>query len=1089
MAHDVGEWLEGLGLGRYAEAFAENEIDLPALPHITEEDLKEVGVALGARRLLLAAIADLGPSNAPAQQNVGADADAAGSEAERRHLTVMFCDLVGSTALSEQLDPEDLRQVIASFQDACASVVADFGGYVARLMGDGMLVYFGYPTAQEDAAERSVRAGLGIVDRVTSLPGPAGADLHVRVGVATGLVVVGDLVGEKTAAERAVVGETPNLAARLQGLAVADTVVVAPATERLLGGLFEFEDLGEHDLKGFSEPVRAFRALHPTATLSRFEAYRGASLTPLVGRQEEIGFLAEKWNQVRAGEGQVVTLSGEAGIGKSRILEAMRAHVVETDGEAIHFQCSPHHQSTALYPFTGYLNRLSAALAGQAGRATLAGVEALVRSSGQPLAETVPLFAELISLPPDDRYQPSAGDPEQRRNRTLQALANHVKGLTRSSPLLLVFEDVHWIDPTSCDLLSQMIEQAASAQVLILVTFRPGFASPWGAMGVVAHLALSRLGRRQSADIALAMTGGTALPDEVLGHITDRADGIPLFVEEMTKSILDSDLMRRTDRGFVLEGPLSDFAVPETLQDSLMARLDRLSPVKEVAQLGAVIGREFGHGLLVAVSNKSDEEVRDAIATLTEAELVFRRGWPPDEVYVFKHALVQDAAYESLLKEKRRRLHKAVAMALESKFLALSEAEPETLAHHLTECGETGQASGYWEKAGRRAQERLSHAEAAEHITRALKGVGQDRAREFELCLELVSNLRVLGRAEATERILKRAEPLAQQDVDRAKIHYHFGNLYFLSGNSNEALNQHSEALRLARAASSAELECRALSGLADGHYMRGRMVSAHTQSEECVATARQYGLGHVVASNLPALGNMRYLSQGPAAARPMFETGVREVVEAENHRAEMIFRFNMSAILLDSMELTPALEHAELAVAACERIGAGIWLPLMAVCGLKVRHLMGENIAAEMLEVAAKAEEIAPALTGPWALGSLAWATPDVETATDAMNRAEAIISSNCVAHNQLWFYRDAMDSCLRFGRWDQAAEYADDLDDFTLAEPLAWNRFFAARGRALADHGRGRASPDELRRISEMGRNLGFLHSLQAVEGALQT
>ena len=841
------------------------------------------------------------------------------------------------------------------------------------------------------------------------------------------------LVGEGSSEERAVVGETPNLAARLQALAEPNTVVVAPATKALLGGFFAFRDLGEHALKGLSEPVRAFHILAPVETGSRFEAYRGGSLTPLVGRSEEIRFLRERWALARTGEGQAVTLSGEAGIGKSRILEAIRSDVDDEGAPAVHFQCSPHHQATALYPFVEFLGR--AIGVGQS-ESTLDNLEDLLRRTGVNVGEAAPLLADLMLLSTKGRYPPPVGDPQWRRNTTLRAIADLVFGLAGGGPLLCVFEDAHWIDPTSLDLVSMMIDKSPSATMLFLVTFRPDFDPPWGGMGHVAQLTLNRISRRQSAEIVVKIAGEGKIPEPVLKHILEKTDGVPLYVEEMTKAVIDSSVLAKN--GFDVAGGLSTLAIPATLQDSLMARLDRLAPVKEVAQIGAVIGREFGHDLLAAVAGLIDSDLQAALESLADAELVFRRGWPPNQVYVFKHALVQDAAYESLLREKRRRLHESVATALENGFPALSEAEPETLAHHLTECGEAGRASGYWEKAGRRAQDRSSHAEAAEHIAKALRGVGQDRAREFDLCLELVSSLRVVGRSEETARNLARAEPLAQRDIDRAKLHYQFGNLHFLSGDSDEALKQHRDALRFARAAGSAEFECRALSGLADVHYMRGRMVSAHTQSEECVATARQHGLGYVVASNLPALGNMRYLSQGPAAARKIHETGVQEVVEANNPRAEMIIRYNLSAILLDGTEHEAALEQAELSLAACERIEAQIWLPLMKSCRLRVHHRMGENVETEMVEVAKQAEEISPALGGPWVSGGLAWIAQDLDTAMQAMNRAEAIIGSGCVAHNQLWFYRDAIDSCLRFDQWGQSGRVCRQLGQFHIGRTV---------------------------------------------------
>lgn len=1002
------------------------------------------------------------------------------SEAERRQLTILFCDLVGSTALSEDMDPEDLAHVISAFQDAATEAVLRYDGYVARYMGDGILVYFGYPSAHEDDPERAVRAGLGIINAVSALA--TGQALRVRVGIATGLVVVGDLIGEGSAEERAVVGETPNLAARMQGLAEPGSVVVAPATRALLGGNFAFRDLGLHDLKGFAEPVRAFAAEPLRETGTRFESYRGGSLSPLVGRKEEITFIRERWALAKTGEGQSIALSGEAGIGKSRILEAIRAEVDGEGAPALHFQCSPHHQTTALYPFIDFLGR--AIGLGQGG-APLDRLDELLERAGVGANDAAPLLAELLLIPTDGRYGAPEDDPQLRRNATLRAIADVVFGLGGDDALLAVFEDAHWVDPTSLDLLSMMIDNSRAAKMLFLVTFRPEFEPPWSGMGHVARMTLNRISRAQSTEIVAKLAGSEDIPDQLLEHILAKTEGVPLYVEEMTKALVDSGLLAGLDAGANID--MQSLKIPATLQDSLMARLDRLAPVKEVAQIGAVIGREFGHALLAAIAGLPERELQSAIDSLADAELVFRRGWPPNQVYVFKHALVQDAAYESLLLDKRRRLHEAVAGALETKFPDRTEAEPETLAFHLSESGDAGRAAVYWERAGRRAQDRLSHAEAADHFANALKGAGSGPGSEFDLCLELAASLRVLGRSDETRKILERAQPLAVADADKAKLHYHFGNLYFVSSASARALKSHSEALVSARRAGLAEYECRALSGLADVHYMQGHMVSGHTQSEECVGLARQHGLADVVASNLPAMANLRYLSQGPAAAREIHESGLGEIIAINQPRAEMIIRFNLSAILLDAMEFEAALDHAEQSLVACERIEAGIWLPLMGFCGLRARHAMGKNAAAEIAKTAQDAERLSGALSGPWILGGLAWAAPDADTAMDAMRRAEAIIASGCVAHNQLWFYRDAIDACLRFQMWDKAADYADKLDAFTSAEPLAWSRFFVARGRALSRHGQGRGEADRLKEITQIGQELGFLYSLGAVEVAL--
>jgi class 3 adenylate cyclase/tetratricopeptide (TPR) repeat protein len=1071
-----------------AECGASLSLDCQACGFTNDEDDKFCG-GCGA------ALAAPSPV-APAPESSSSPQPAEG-EAERRHLTIMFCDLVGSTALSGQLDPEDLSSVITDFQDACTSVVNDFGGYVARLMGDGMLVYFGYPVAHEDAQERAVRTGLGIVSKIAELDQRHAATLEVRIGIATGLVVVGELVGEETAAERAVVGETPNLAARLQGLAEPGTVVVSSATARGLKGLFEFEDLGHHEVKGFSEPVHAWRPVRATATTSRFEAYRGGHLTPLVGRHEEITFLAERWSQARTGEGQVVTVSGEAGIGKSRILEAMRSHVVEDGGEAIHFQCSPHHQSSTLYCFFDYLARAAVAGRETEPSSLLDGLDDLVQKSAQDVATVSPLFARHLLVPTGERYPPIQGNADEQRVATLNALAAHVQGLAKNGPLLAVFEDVHWIDPTSLDLLGLLIEQAQWGTVMIIITCRPEFSSPWGAMGTVASLTLNRLGRSHSAGIAKKVTGGRNLPTEVLDHIVARTDGVPLFVEEMTKSILESGVLKETADGFVLEGPLSALAVPETLQDSLMSRLDKLMPVKEVAQIGAVIGREFSNDILCAVSTQSPEEIQTALASLATAELVFRRGWPPNEVYVFKHALVQDATYESLLKEKRRALHARVADVLLTTFSQLVEAEPETVAHHLSRSGDDVKAADYWAIAGRRAAERMAHVEASVHLKTAVQSSGtmivEDRQKQFDLNFDLARSLRVLGLTDETLEVLARAQSLAETPLELSRVHSLRGNIYFLKGDAEQNMTEQETALGYARDAGSVEDEVKALSGLADAAYMRGRMVTSRDYFVELIDLASTHDLATLAAANVPALTNTTYLTKGPKAALLYGSSVLDSVIDAGQRRAELILRDTLGEIQIDQLEFDAGFEHARLASEICEQIGAQVWLASGLGTMARALWYKGEHETAEekAREAAEMAVEFSPTLLGPWVLSTRALTASSLGVVDEAVAKSEEIFAGGCVGHNQIWAYRSFIDAYLKFENWEAADKMADRLDAFTATEPLAWGDFFAARGHALARAGRGEVDDDlikTLHALSATAEETGFLLSKQSIDQALQ-
>ena len=696
---DVGVWLRGLGLGQYEPAFRDNAVDEEVLPELGEGDLEKLGVLLGHRKKLLKAIAALSGRTVPMAKPVpepqpgGTTASgsvAASSEAERRQLTVMFVDLVGSTELSARLDPEDMGAVIRAYHECCAEVVRRWAGHVAKYMGDGVLAYFGWPQAHEDDAERAVRAGLELVENVAGLDTPAGEDLAARVGVATGVVMVGELIGEGASQEQAVVGETPNLAARLQSLVGPGTVVIAASTRRLLGGLFALNDLGPVRLKGFAEPLAAFRVEGEGGAEGRFEALHGHRIIPLVGREHELAILLERWSWAKEGDGQVVLLSGEPGIGKSRLLRALRERLTgERYTPLTHF-CSPYHTNSALYPVIGLLERAAGFAPEDGAEQRLDRLEALLTRSTDRLHEAVPLVAALLSLPTGRRYPPLELGPQQLKQRTLAILVDQLAGLAAREPVLAMHEDVHWVDPTTLELLDLAIERVRSLPVLIVITYRPEFTPPWSGQAHVTTLPLNRLGRRQGAAIVERITNGKALPGEVLDQIVARTDGVPLFVEELTKTVLESGLLTDVGDRYELAGPLPPLAIPATLHDSLMARLDRLAPVKEVAQTAAVIGREFSHDLLAAVSPLFEVDLSAALDQLVQAELVFRRGMPPDTTYTFKHALIQDAAYQSLLKSKRQHLHAKIADALKDRFPDIANTEPEVLAHHHTEAGTAG---------------------------------------------------------------------------------------------------------------------------------------------------------------------------------------------------------------------------------------------------------------------------------------------------------------------------------------------------------------------------------------------------------------
>ena len=722
----VADWLQKLGLGQYAQRFAENDISFSVLPDLTDQDLKEIGVSLGHRRQLLRAIAEMKGAEtvAPKLANENVSTVAQHETAERRQVTVMFSDLVGSTALSTRMDPEDLREVISAYQKCVAETVQRFGGFVAKYMGDGVLIYFGYPHAHEDDAERAVRSGLELVIAVGGLK--THAPLQTRVGIATGLVVVGDLIGSGPSQEQAIIGETPNLAARLQGVAEPNSVVIAESTRRLIGNLFELQDLEARDLKGISGPVRAWAALRPASVESRFDALHATELTKLVGRKKELDLLLQRWSKAKTGEGQVVLLSGEPGIGKSRMTAALMEHVGKEPHTRLRYFCSPQHTDSTLYPITSQIERAAGFAHDDTPQAKLNKLDALLAQSSTSRQDAA-LIAEMLSLPNDGRYPTLELPPQLRRQKTFEALAEQLEARSQSKPVLMIFEDVHWIDPTSLEVLGQTVDRLERLGVLVIITYRPEFEPPWTDNPYVTPLSLSRLSGRETAAIIDGLTRNTPLPESIRQDIAERTDGIPLFIEEMTRAVLEAE-SENGARKITSAVPSSTLVVPASLHASLMARLDRLGPAKEVAQIGAAIGREFSHPLLVAVVGKAEKAIESALDRLIAAGLLFRQGLLPDATYLFKHALVQDAAYGTLLREPRRALHARIAETLESHFAEIAESQPELLARHCTEAGLIEKAAGLWGKAGQRSLARSALVEAVEQLTRALAQIATVRA-------------------------------------------------------------------------------------------------------------------------------------------------------------------------------------------------------------------------------------------------------------------------------------------------------------------------------------------------------------------------
>ena len=736
---DVAQWLADLGLSQYREAFDEHAIDGVILKKLNDDDLKELGVkALGHRKRLLEGIAALSaPSDVASFQNESENRPA--RDAERRQLTLLFCDLVGSTELSGKLDPEDLAVIMRAYRGVCQNQIDRWGGHVAKFLGDGVLAYFGFPVAHEDDAERAVRAGLDLVREVAKLTTDDGRHLSARIGIATGLVIVGELIGDGASLEEAVIGETPNLAARLQALAKPGNIALSPLTRELVNGLFELESEGAQNLKGFADPIEAWRVVGSKAGVSRFAARAGRSLTPVVGRDRELALFDDLWRQAAASQGQMMLISGEPGIGKSRLTQAMEERVGTQPCTTLTLQCSPFHTSSALHPVIELLEQRAGFLQDDADDIRLDKME---RSLSRDLPEGSQLsflIASLLSLP-TARYPDPDLSALRQKEKTLTALSEYLEAMAQSNPMLLIVEDVHWIDPTSLELLDQLIERLGTQSMLTILTYRPEFQPSWLGQSHVHTLFLNRLPKGQSAAVVVGVTGGKSLPSDILEQIVEKTDGVPLFLEELTKTVLESDFIVDAGDHFSVQGDLPPLAIPASLHDSLAARLDRFSHVKEVAQIGAAIGREFPYAL-IALTSSTGVDLAEALDSLLDAGLLFKRGAAPEATYIFKHALVQDAAYQSMLVAKRQLIHAKIAAV--SQFEDIARQQPEIIAQHYASAGLYDKAVTYWKAAGDLALRSSAVVEAVAHLKHGIgdlqrSEIGKNKATtELELQLAL----------------------------------------------------------------------------------------------------------------------------------------------------------------------------------------------------------------------------------------------------------------------------------------------------------------------------------------------------------------
>jgi predicted ATPase/class 3 adenylate cyclase len=1055
-------WLEGIGLGHYGDLFARHRIDLDVMPDLTESDLVDLGLPLGDRKRLrraMVSLVDAGSVYSSASNSPISPRTAVG--AERRQLTVMFCDMVGSTALSEQFDPEDVRELIAAYRETCVRVLERYEGFVARYIGDGILVYFGYPNAHEDDAERAVRTGLEIVRAIsTQSKEPRGLLTEapgVRIGIATGLVVVGDLIGKGTEEHDSAVGETPNLAARLQGLAPSNGVVIAASTQSLLGGKFEYENLGSHALKGLSEPVQAWHVVRPSRVESRFAAAIGSKLTPLVNREEEIALLLMRWREAKEGDGQVVLLSGEPGIGKSRIVQEFRERIAsELHGRAS-FQCSPYYTSTAFYPFVEQIKSTMGLDREASSELSVASLEAIVAATNGEAEQVTPIFAALLSIPTGARYGPLNLSPQQQKDATVAALVNHLIGLARDEPVVMIFEDAHWIDPTSREVLDLLVDRVQDTSIIILITCRSEFQPSWNAHSHITTLTLNRLGRQLRTTLVEHVAGAKQLPREVIKEIIAKTDGVPLFVEELTKAVLESNLLNEKDGRYVLSGPLRQLAIPATLNDSLMARLDRMGPFKRTAQIGATVGREFSYELLRAIADTSTEQLNAALSHLEDAGLIVRRGHPPESAYSFKHAMIQDAAHSSLLRSDRKKLHAKIATVLTELYPERVEREPELLAHHFTEADQSESAVDFWLKAGKQAAKTRANLEAIGHLTRGLEILqgsphilGRDQ-RELAIRIELgMALIATKGYAvQEVEENYIRALELGQRLDDRQKIFT-------------------------------------AMRGLWVCYFIRADLIKAHDLSEQLLKLAKRthpnktaeqqrQETGHLIEAHR-ALG-MTLLYRGRfVAARAHFERGIglydpnlhRHLIETHGIDPGIVSLSYLGYLLWFLGYSDQARHHTEQAIFNAEEIRHPFTLAFALVFGAylcqHLRDVEGTRDYAHRAMVIASEHGFqhwkhqATILRG-WALAELGQIDYGLNEIRAGLDGYEATGSSLAVS----WFRSLLANAFYKAGRPDAALRALDDAlasaektgDLFFLAEihRLQGEITFAHRGPAAVD------------------------------------
>jgi len=1092
------QWLDSIGLGQYAGAFENHSIDWDVVRKLNHSVLKDIGVtSTGDRIRLLSAIKDLSSSDGKNTETTTAGeaspVSAGLGDAQRRQLTVLFCDIVAYTDLAHRLDPEDLRDLTIGYQNVCEAAIKRYGGVVARYVGDGVMAYFGYPQAHEEDAGRSVRAGLAIIEGIRQLNlqlAKRDIELSVRIGIATGVVVVEEAI------DGTVLGEAPNVASRLQAAALPNSMVIASETRRLASEYFDYRDLGEQTLKGLSTPIRAWQVLRERTPELRFEMRHVPKGTPLVGRGEEMALILRRWQQVKDGEGQVLLLSGEPGIGKSRLVQALCEKVSADPYNLIRYQCSPYHVNSALYPIIEQMRRAAGFDESDTGTTQLEKLETLLNSEGNEKHDLAPLFAALLSINIVER---SPLQSEARKDATLKALIARFVAMSETKPLILVVEDAQWIDPTTKDLLDLLLPIIVRKTFLVVITYRPEYRQQWSGLPNALTLPVTRLSRTDVISMIDKILAGKPMAQDILEQIIKKTDGVPLFVEELTKTIIESGQLIETEHSYIRDGSDSELVIPATIRDSLMARLDSAASMREVAQAGACIGRSFTRDVLAAVLGLDERTLSMTLKQLEAAELVFRTS-VDNRGYAFKHALVRDAAYDSLLKSKRKRFHARIAENF-TKSSDIIETPPEVIAHHFMEAGESERAAHYWYEAAKYAGARYANHEAMAHCTKALAALSRlsrsvERTKmELGVRIILADGLRITDRHTEALRELRSAEAIALETehvFELSRIHHIRGNIYYFLGMREPCLAEHEAACNFAKTTGSIEDEARTLGGLGDANFLAGRIHDAHQKFDHCVTLSRANELVITEVAYLPMRAVTHMYSLRYDEALDDCKATIDLVKRIGQARGELIARSTSSWIFLDKCELSVAEQHAQKGLEAVSIIGSRRFMPLFNDVIARVRLMAGDREGAlELLEESWNiSREASISFAGPVVLGAVAFVTSDPQRRTEALQQGEAILREGCASHNHFRFYRDAIEVSLRERLWEDAEYYAAALERYFGAQSSAWSDFIIGRGRALAEAGNERPSPQakaRLRQLRDRALTVGMKAAVPQLDEAL--